>query len=61
MTDPQLLFVVEYPCGRHCRVELDVDGDNPRLTVGMLARAADEEHERACTLRVGAGAAFRSA
>lgn len=52
MTDPQFLFVVEYPCEGHCRVEVDVNGENPRATVAMLVKAADQEHKRTCRPQV---------
>lgn len=60
MRDAQFLFVAEYPCDRHCRVELDLDDENPRATVAMLRRSADREHKRICTPSAGAMPSFEA-
>lgn len=46
MTDPQFLFVAEYPCDQHCRIEVDLgEVGNLRLTYGQMQRCADNEHQ----------------
>jgi hypothetical protein len=47
MTDPQFLFVAEYPCDKFCRVEVDLgEVDNLRFTYSQMQRRAEDEHKR---------------
>jgi hypothetical protein len=47
VTDPQFLFVAEYPCDRFCRIELDLsEVGNLRFTFAQMRRRADDEHKR---------------
>lgn len=47
MTDPQFLFVAEYPCDRFCRIEVDLsEVDNLRFTYAQMQRRTDDEHQR---------------
>lgn len=47
MTDPQFLFVAEYPCEKFCRVEVDLsEVDNLRFTFAQMQRRAEDEHKR---------------
>ncbi len=43
---PQATFSVEYPCDRHCRVELDMADHHDRVTHRGLLIAAELEHDR---------------
>ena len=43
---PQAMFVVEYPCDRFCRVEVDLSGERGQLTLQQMREKADASHER---------------
>ncbi len=43
---PQAFFVAEFPCDRHCRVELDMAEHHEQVTHRQLLAAADLEHDR---------------
>lgn len=42
----QSMFVVEYPCDRFCRIEVDVTGERGQLTLQQMRDKADELHRR---------------
>ena len=43
---PQATFVVEYPCDRFCRIELELTGERNTVTLQQLWEKADERHRR---------------
>jgi hypothetical protein len=43
---PQATFVVEYPCDRFCRIEVDLVGERGQITLQQLWEKADELHRR---------------
>ncbi|GAB1689758.1 hypothetical protein [Krasilnikovia sp. M28-CT-15] len=43
---PQVMFVVEYPCDRFCRVEVDLSGERGQLTLQQMREKADGQHQR---------------
>jgi len=47
MTDsPQVMFVVEYPCDRFCRIEVDLSGERSQVTLQQMQEKADGLHQR---------------
>jgi hypothetical protein len=42
----QAMFVVEYPCDRFCRIEVDVSGERGQLTLQQMREKADGLHQR---------------
>jgi len=45
-TGPQAMFVVEYPCDRFCRIEVDLSGERSHVTLQQLREKADGLHQR---------------
>jgi hypothetical protein len=45
-TGPQAMFVVEYPCDRFCRIEVDVSGEPSHVTMQQMWKKADGLHQR---------------
>lgn len=43
---PQAMLVVEYPCDRFCRIEVDLTGERGQATLQQLRDKADGLHER---------------
>jgi hypothetical protein len=43
---PQVMFVVEYPCDRFCRVEVDLSGERGQVTLQQMREKADGLHQR---------------
>jgi hypothetical protein len=41
----QAMFVVEYPCDRFCRVEVDVTAERGQVTLQQLRERADGQHQ----------------
>jgi hypothetical protein len=39
------MLVVEYPCDRFCRIEVDVSGESGRATLQQLREKADGLHQ----------------
>jgi hypothetical protein len=42
----QAMFVVEYPCDRFCRVEVDVTRERGQITLQQMLDKADGQHQR---------------
>jgi hypothetical protein len=42
----QSMFVVEYPCDRFCRIEVDLSGERGQLTLQQMREKADGLHHR---------------
>jgi hypothetical protein len=42
----QSTFVVEYPCDKYCRIELELSGERGQTTVQQLRDKAEELHRR---------------
>ena len=42
----QSMFVVEYPCDRFCRIEVDLSGEGGQLTLQRMREKADGQHRR---------------
>jgi hypothetical protein len=40
------MFVVEYPCDRFCRIEVDLSGEPGQLTLQRMREKADGLHQR---------------
>jgi hypothetical protein len=40
----QSMFVVEYPCDRFCRIEVDLSGERGQLTLQQMREKADGLH-----------------
>jgi hypothetical protein len=38
------MFVVEYPCDRFCRIEIDLSGEPGQLTLQQMGEKADGQH-----------------
>jgi hypothetical protein len=45
-TGPQATFVVEYPCDRFCRIEVDLSGEHSQVTLQQMRQKADGLHQR---------------
>jgi hypothetical protein len=45
-TGPQAMFVIEYPCDRFCRIEVDLSGEHSQLTLQKMREKADGLHQR---------------
>jgi hypothetical protein len=45
-TGPQATFVVEYPCDRFCRIEVDLGGERGQVTLQQRWEKADGSHQR---------------
>ncbi|MFI5894996.1 hypothetical protein ACIA5D_33345 [Actinoplanes sp. NPDC051513] len=43
---PQATFVVEYPCDRFCRIEVELTGERSQITLQQLWEKADGIHRR---------------
>jgi hypothetical protein len=43
---PQAMFVVEYPCDRFCRIEVDLSGERGQVTLQQMREKADGLHRR---------------
>jgi hypothetical protein len=43
---PQAMFVVEYPCDRFCRIEVDVSGERSQVTLQQMREKADGLHQQ---------------
>ena len=46
ITGPQAMLVVEYPCDRFCRIEVDLSGERSQVTLQQLPEKADRLHQR---------------
>ena len=46
-TGPQAMFVVEYPCDRFCRIEVDLSGERSQVTLQQMREKADGVHQQA--------------
>lgn len=44
-TVPQATFVVEYPCDRFCRIEVDLSGERGQVTLQQMREKADGLHQ----------------
>ena len=44
--DAQATFVVEYPCDRFCRIEVDLSAEPGQTTLLQMRKKADEAHQR---------------
>jgi hypothetical protein len=44
--DPQAMFVVEYPCDRFCRIEVDLSGERGQLTLQQMRDKAEYSHQQ---------------
>jgi hypothetical protein len=42
----QSMFVVEYPCDRFCRIEVDLSGERGQVTLQQMREKADGLHQR---------------
>jgi hypothetical protein len=42
----QVMFVVEYPCDRFCRIEVDLSGERGQATLQQMREKADTLHQR---------------
>ena len=42
----QSMFVVEYPCDRFCRIEVDLSGESGQVTLQQMREKADGLHHR---------------
>ena len=54
---PQAMFVVEYPCDRFCRIEVELTGERGQGTVQQLWETADGMHRRVHEPELGEGQA----
>ena len=45
-TGPQSMFVVEYPCDRFCRIEVDLSGERSQVTLQQMREKADGLHQQ---------------
>ena len=45
-TGPQAMLVVEYPCDRFCRIEVDLSAERSQVTLQQLREKADQLHRR---------------
>ena len=43
---PQAMFVVEYPCDRFCRIEVDLSGERGQFTLQQMLEKAERSHQR---------------
>ena len=43
---PQAMLVVEYPCDRFCRIEMDLSGEPSQTTLQQMWEKADRLHQR---------------
>ena len=43
---PHVMFIVEYPCDRFCRVEVDLSGERGQATLQQMREKADGLHRR---------------
>jgi hypothetical protein len=43
---PQAMLVVEYPCDRFCRIEVDLGAESGQITLQQMREKADRLHER---------------
>jgi hypothetical protein len=43
---PQAMLVVEYPCDRFCRIEVDLSGERSHATLHQMREKADSLHQR---------------
>ena len=43
---PQATLVVEYPCDRFCRIEVDLSGERSQATLQQMRKKADGLHQR---------------
>lgn len=43
---PQAMLVVEYPCDRFCRIEVDLNTEQSQATLRQLREKADGLHQR---------------
>jgi len=41
-----VMFVVEYPCDRFCRIEVDLSGERSQVTLQQMQEKADGLHQR---------------
>jgi hypothetical protein len=44
--DPQAMLVVEYPCDRFCRIEVDLNSERSQATLHQLREKADGLHQQ---------------
>ena len=42
----QTMFIVEYPCDRFCRIEVDLSGERGQITLQQMREKADGLHQR---------------
>jgi hypothetical protein len=45
-TNSQAMFVVEYPCDRFCRIEVDLSGERSQVTLQQMREKADGLHQQ---------------
>ena len=45
-TGSQAMFVVEYPCDRFCRIEVDLSGERGQVTLQQMREKADGLHQQ---------------
>ena len=43
---PQAMLVVEYPCDRFCRIDVDLSGERGQVTLQQMREKADRLHQR---------------
>ena len=43
--DPQAMLVVEYPCDRFCRIEVDPSAERSQATLQQMREKADSLHQ----------------
>lgn len=44
MSEPQETFLVDYPCDRHCQVEIDLTEVHTKFTIRQARSLAEAEH-----------------
>jgi hypothetical protein len=54
---PQATFVVEYPCDRFCRIEVDLSGESNEVTLRQMRQMSDRLHEQEHEPKLGEPAA----
>lgn len=45
MTAPQQTFLADFPCDRHCQVEMDLTEMHHQFTLRQMRAAAQHEHD----------------
>lgn len=64
---PQASFTVEYPCAKHCSVEVDLSEVSQQFTLRQMWANAHQQHEKRhapapepSPVQAGVAAAFRA-